>query len=135
MRSLILAAAAAIALPLLTAAPAHADPVVWKWGKLHSADRLATAWGEVGVGQSGFYVRGKLRDARGKGCAWIVLKAQSSTNGKWRSYGFYNCKADTGSFRRDYGGVLQIRVQVCRGTSARPTGKCSRWKTVFTQGG
>ncbi|MFI6479161.1 hypothetical protein ACIBH1_14605 [Nonomuraea sp. NPDC050663] len=129
------ALAAAVALPLLAAAPAHADPAVWKWRKLHSADAKASAWGEVAISQHGFVVYGNLADTRGKGCAWAVLKAQSATNGKWKSHGFYYCKPGVGTFRKDYGAVLQIRVQVCRGTATRPTGSCSRWKTIYTQGG
>jgi hypothetical protein len=64
-----------------------------------------------------------------------VLQAQSASNGKWRTYGFYNCTPGKGKFRKDYRNVLRIKVQVCRGTAKRPTDECSKPKTIMTQGG
>jgi hypothetical protein len=121
--------------PTPASASASADPDTWKWGAIHSTDGLATARGKVTVGQSGLVVYGKLDDSYGKGCSWALIRRQSAANGRWRTHGFYNCVPGTGSFRKDVGGVLQIRAQVCRGTSTRPTGKCSRWRTIYTQGG
>ncbi|MCC5581964.1 hypothetical protein IMZ11_40820 [Microtetraspora sp. AC03309] len=118
-----------------SATPASADPTSWKWGRIHSTDGMATAWGKVIVGQSGLIVSGNLDDTYGKGCSWALIRYQDSRNGRWRTRGVYNCATGTGSFRTGVGGVLQIRVQVCRGTSKRPVNKCSRWKTVYTQGG
>ncbi|GGS98464.1 hypothetical protein ACFFV7_20985 [Nonomuraea spiralis] len=114
---------------------AAADPASWRWGALHSTDGLASARGKVVAGQSGLAVTGYLDDDRGKGCSWVVLRYQSASNGRWRTFGIYNCVPGTGSFRKGVGGVLQIRAQVCRGTSKRPVGRCSRWRTIYTQGG
>ncbi|MEV2267247.1 hypothetical protein [Nonomuraea africana] len=115
--------------------PTVGSPTVWKWGAVHSTDGWATAWGKVAVGQSGLVVSGKLDDSYGKGCSWTLIRYQNSLNGRWRTHGVYNCVTGTGTFRKDVGGVLQIRVRVCRGTAKRPVGKCSRWKTIYTQGG
>jgi hypothetical protein len=132
----LLAVLAAAALPLTVAAtPAEAQPTIWKWKTVHSANGMASAWGKVAISQMGYVVYGNLEDTRGKGCAWAVLRAQSAKNGKWKTYGFYNCVPGKGTFRKDYGAVLQIKVQVCTGTSKRPTGWCSKWKTIMTQGG
>ncbi|MFB4280361.1 MULTISPECIES: hypothetical protein [unclassified Nonomuraea] len=116
-------------------APASAGPTSWKWGALHSTDGMATARGKVVVGQSGLVVTGYLDDTYGKGCSWVLIKYQNASNGRRRTHGVYNCTAGTGSFRKSVGGVLQIWAQVCRGTSKRPVGRCSRWKTIYTQGG
>ncbi|MEW9553667.1 hypothetical protein [Nonomuraea sp. NPDC050783] len=127
--------AAAVVLPLgVAATPASATPAVWKWGPAYSADGMAGSWGKVYLHQFGYQVRGNLEDTRGKGCAWAVLKAQDSRNGRWKTYGFYNCQPGVGTFKKDYRNVVQIRVQVCRGTAARPTGECSTWKPVLTMG-
>ncbi|MEU7002078.1 hypothetical protein [Nonomuraea sp. NPDC046570] len=134
VRVLIGLTVAAAALNL--AGPAAADPTTtWKWGGIHSTDGWATAWGKVTVGQSGLVVHGKLDDSYGKGCSWALIRHQNARNGRWRTDGFYNCVTGTGTFRKDVGGPLQIKVQVCRGTAKRPVNKCSRWKTVYTQGG
>jgi hypothetical protein len=119
----------------VAAAPAAATPAIWKWRSVHSADGMARAWGKVAISQFGYVVYGNLEDTIGKGCAWAVLRAQSAGNGRWKTYGFYNCTPGTGTFRKNYGSVLQIKVQVCRGTSKRPTGECSKQKTIMTQGG
>ncbi|MEV0592897.1 hypothetical protein [Nonomuraea cavernae] len=126
--------AAAIALAV-QGAPAAADPTSWKWGGVHSTDGKATAWGRVVAGQSGLIVKGYLDDTHGKGCSWVLIRRQSGQNGRWRTHGVYNCVPGTGSFSKSVGGVLQIRVQVCRGNATRPVGECSRWKTIYTQGG
>ncbi|GAA3465768.1 hypothetical protein [Nonomuraea roseola] len=127
---------AATTLALSCSPAASAEPVtVWKWGAVHSTDGWATAWGKVSVGQSGLVVSGNLDDSYGKGCSWALIRYQNAGNGRWRTHGVYNCVTGTGTFRKDVGGVLQIRVKVCRGTAKRPVGKCSRWKTVYTQGG
>ncbi|MFG1948794.1 hypothetical protein [Nonomuraea sp. NPDC048826] len=126
---------AALALPFTLAAPAAADPTSWKWRTVYSADGKAGAWGKVSVGQSGFVVRGNVRDVPGKACSWAILRAQSATNGRWKAHGFYYCKPGIGTFRKNYGSVLQIKVQVCRGTAKQPTGSCSKQRTIFTQGG
>ncbi|MEV4067422.1 hypothetical protein [Nonomuraea dietziae] len=127
---------AATTLALSCSPAASAEPAtVWKWGALHSTDGWATAWGKVSVGQSGLVVSGNLDDSYGKGCSWALIRYQNARNGRWRTHGVYNCVTGTGTFRKDLGGVLQIRVKVCRGTAKRPVGKCSRWKTVYTQGG
>ncbi|MFI7445296.1 hypothetical protein [Nonomuraea indica] len=126
---------AALVLPLAVAAPAAATPAVWKWRAVHSADGMASAWGKVAISQFGHVVYGNLEDTRGKGCAWAVLRAQDANNGRWKTFGFYNCTPGVGTFRKDYGSVLQIKVQVCRGTSKAPTGDCSKQKTILTQGG
>ncbi|MEU8323491.1 hypothetical protein AB0C33_34440 [Nonomuraea sp. NPDC048881] len=118
-----------------TAADTAADPASWRWGALHSADGLATARGKVVAGQSGLAVTGTLDDDRGKGCSWLLIRYQSASNGRWRTHGVYNCLPGTGSFRKNVGGALQIRAQVCRGNGARPVGRCSRWRTIYTQGG
>ncbi|TMR22553.1 hypothetical protein ETD86_11210 [Nonomuraea turkmeniaca] len=134
MRLLTLLTAAVLPLAV-AAAPAAADPAIWKWRPVHSADGMAGAWGKVAISQFGYVVYGNLEDTRGKGCAWAVLRAQDARNGRWKVYGFYNCKPGTGTFRKDYGSVLQIKVQVCRGTAKRPTGECSKQKTILTTGG
>ncbi|MEU1390486.1 MULTISPECIES: hypothetical protein [unclassified Nonomuraea] len=126
--------AAVLTLTALSTAAA-ADPASWRWGALHSADGLATARGKVVAGQSGLAVTGTLDDDHGKGCSWVLIRYQSASNGRWRTHGVYNCVPGTGSFRKNVGGALQIRAQVCRGTSARPVGRCSRWRTIYTQGG
>ncbi|NRQ38765.1 hypothetical protein HII36_44125 [Nonomuraea sp. NN258] len=133
MRLLAVLAAAAV-LPL-AAAPASADPAMWKWRTVHSADGMASAWGKVAISQFGYVVYGNLEDTRGSGCAWAVLRAQDARNGRWKTHGYYYCKPGVGTFRKDYGSVLQIKVQVCRGNSKRPTGACSKSKTIFTTGG
>ncbi|MER5622106.1 hypothetical protein ABT061_13795 [Streptosporangium sp. NPDC002544] len=128
----------AAALALGGSAPALAStaaPTVWKWGPLHSTDGLAAAWGKVAVGQSGLVVYGTLEDTRGSGCAWAQIRYLSARNGRWHTASYYNCVPGPGTFRKNVGGVLQIKARTCRGTSARPTGRCSRWKTVYTQGG
>ncbi|MGN9844435.1 hypothetical protein ACTMTI_40545 [Nonomuraea sp. H19] len=130
----LLALLTAIALPLTVAAPAAATPAIWKWRTVHSADGMASAWGKVAISQSGYVVYGNVEDTRGRGCAWAVLRAQSARNGSWKTHGYYNCTPGTGTFRKDYGGVLQIKVQVCRGDKKRPTGECSKWKSIFTTG-
>ncbi|GAB1822627.1 hypothetical protein [Herbidospora sp. RD11066] len=135
MKLRILTAVAAAALTLTAATPAHAAPGVWKWGGIHSTDGWATAWGRITAGQSGYFVSGNLDDSRGKGCSWVLIKAMSPVNGKWKTHGIYNCVAGTGTFRKNVGGALQIRAQVCRGTSKKPVNKCSKWKTIWTQGG
>ncbi|MEU7894488.1 hypothetical protein AB0B45_16720 [Nonomuraea sp. NPDC049152] len=126
---------AAAVIVLAGATPAAADPTVWKWGPVYSTDGHAEAKGAVAVGQSGFVVSGRLVDTRGAGCSWVQIKAMSSENGRWRTARFANCVPGSGSFRKGVGGVLQVRVRVCRGTATRETGRCSRWKTVYTQGG
>ncbi|TMR90329.1 hypothetical protein [Nonomuraea basaltis] len=131
----LLALLAVVALPLTVAAPAAADPAIWKWRTVHSTDGMASAWGKVAISQFGYVVYGNLEDTRGKGCAWAVLRAQSASNGRWKTYGFYNCTPGTGTFRKSYGSVLQIKVQVCRGNSKRPIDECSKWKSIFTTGG
>lgn len=138
-----LAVLALAALPLTMAAPAEAatapakaaTPAVWKWRSIHSTDGMARAWGKVSIHQFGYLVTGTVEDTLGKGCAWVVFKAQSASNGRWKSFGFYNCVPGNGTFRKDYRNVLQIKAQVCRGTSKRPVDECSRWKTIMTQGG
>ncbi|MED7923997.1 hypothetical protein SMD20_07135 [Nonomuraea sp. LP-02] len=135
IRALTTAAVAAAVALTASAQPAAAAPTSWKWGAIRSTDGMATAWGKVVVGQSGLAVTGNLDDTYGKGCSWAVIKYQSARNGRWRTHGIYNCVPGTGTFRKNVGGVLQIRIQVCRGTATRPTGKCSRWRTVWTQGG
>jgi hypothetical protein len=131
----LLALLAAAALPLAAATPAEATPAIWKWRSIHSTDGMARAWGKVSIHQFGYLVTGTLEDTLGKGCAWAVFKAQSASNGRWKTFGFYNCVPGNGTFRKDYRNVLQIKVQVCRGTSKRPVDECSRWKTIMTQGG
>ncbi|MCK2213427.1 hypothetical protein MF672_006415 [Actinomadura sp. ATCC 31491] len=134
MRKLALLAAAAV-LPLTVAAgPASAQPAIWKWGPVHSADGMASSWGKAYLHQFGYLVRGSLEDTRGKGCAWAVLNAQDSRDGRWKSYGFYNCRPGVGTFKKDYRNVLRIRVQVCRGNATRPTGECSGWKWILKMG-
>jgi hypothetical protein len=135
LRSLALLLASAAIVPLAVATPAAAQPAIWKWRSIHSTDGMARAWGKVAIHQFGYLVTGNVEDTLGKGCAWVVLKSQSASNGRWKSYGFYNCVPGTGTFRKDYRNALQIKVQVCRGNSKRPTGECSRWKTIMTQGG
>ncbi|NAS21900.1 hypothetical protein GT755_09410 [Herbidospora sp. NEAU-GS84] len=134
MKRRILTAVAAAALTL-TATPAHAAPTTWKWGGIHSTDGWATAWGKITVGQSGHRISGNLDDSRGRTCSWLLIKSMSATNGRWRTHGIYNCVAGTGTFTKNLGGVLQIRAQVCRGTAKKPVNKCSKWKTIWTQGG
>ncbi|MFE3450505.1 hypothetical protein ACFXJ8_16380 [Nonomuraea sp. NPDC059194] len=131
----LLGVTAAAAIVLAGAAPAVADPTVWKWGPVHSTDGHAQARGAVAVGQSGFVVYGKLADTRGSGCSWVQIRAMSSENGRWRSARFANCVPGTAGFRKSIGGVLQIKLRVCRGSDTRATGRCSRWKTIYTQGG
>lgn len=134
-RSLGVLTAAALLTLGLSAPAASADPTVWRWGKIQSTDGWATAWGKVSVGQSGFVVTGNLDDSYGKTCSWLLLKYMSSQNGRWRTHGIYNCQTGSGTFRKSVGGVLQIKAMACRGTSKRPLNKCSRWKTIYTQGG
>ncbi|WP_283136873.1 hypothetical protein [Rhizohabitans arisaemae] len=116
----------------VSAAPAAATE--WKWGPIRSADGLAKAKGKVFVGQNGYAISGTVTDTRGPGCAWLRVRYQSSTNGRWRTVSFYNCVPGSGTFRKELGGVLQVKAQTCRGNSDRSTGSCSRAKTVYTQG-
>ncbi|MGW4473383.1 hypothetical protein ACWENQ_27295 [Nonomuraea sp. NPDC004354] len=134
MRTLLgLIAAAVVAVS--GAVPAAADPTVWRWGPVRSTDGHAEAAGKVAAGQSGLVVSGMLADTRGAGCSWVQIKGMSSENGRWRTASAGACVPGTKGFRRDVGGVLHIRVRVCRGTATGPTGRCSRWRTVYTQGG
>ncbi|MFD1936290.1 MULTISPECIES: hypothetical protein [Nonomuraea] len=126
---------AAAVIVLAGATPAGADPTVWKWGPVHSTDGHAEARGTVAVGQSGFVVSGRLVDTRGAGCSWVQIRAMSSENGRWRTARSANCVPGARAFRKDVGSALQVRVRVCRGTAAKATGRCSSWKTVYTQGG
>ncbi|GIH78727.1 hypothetical protein [Planobispora longispora] len=134
-----LTAAAALTLAGSTAASAEtaasASASTWKWGPIHSTDGHATAKGKVVVTQHSFQVRGSLSDTRGKGCSWVILRWQSSGNGKWSSAGYWNCTPGTGTFRKNVGLPLKIKAKVCRGNSSRPTGWCTSWKTIYTQGG
>ncbi|GIH92494.1 hypothetical protein ACFFMN_03940 [Planobispora siamensis] len=130
-----LTAAAALTVGGSTAASADAAATGWKWGPIHSTDGHATAKGKVVVTQSAFQIRGSLSDTRGKGCSWVLLRWQSSGNGKWSSAGYWNCTPGTGTFRKNVAHPLQIKAKVCRGNSSRPTGWCTSWKTIYTQGG
>ncbi|GAA2212310.1 hypothetical protein GCM10009850_077720 [Nonomuraea monospora] len=133
MRSLVvLVTAAAVSLTL--SVPAAATPALRKWRAVHSADGMASAWGEVAIHQFGHLVTGNLEDTRGKGCAWAVLRSQGSRDGRWRDHGFYNCVPGVGTFRKDYRDARQVKVRVCRGTAQRPTGGCSAWKTILRPG-
>ncbi|MBB2910871.1 hypothetical protein FHS43_002134 [Streptosporangium becharense] len=129
------AAAAALTLAGSAAASAESASTVWKWGSIHSSDHGARANGKVVAAQSGLEVRGTLYDNARSGCGWVLLHYQSSTNGKWRAANYWNCANGPGTFREKVGGVLQIKAKVCRGTSKRPTGRCSGWRTIYTQGG
>ncbi|MEU6999727.1 hypothetical protein [Nonomuraea sp. NPDC046570] len=128
-------ASASLAPTAATASAAGAIPSIWRWGPLYSTDGMAEAKGTVAVHQFGFLVDGKLEDTRGKGCAWVSIRSMSAKNGRWRTASYYNCVPGIGTFRKDVGDVLQIKIRTCRGNSTRPTGWCSRWKTVYTQGG
>ncbi|MFD8558796.1 hypothetical protein ACWDOR_25100 [Streptosporangium canum] len=131
-----LTAAAALTLGGSTpASAATADPSVWRWGPIYSGDGHAEARGKVAVGQSGFVVYGTLEDTRGSGCSWVHVRYLNARNGRWHTASYYNCVPGAGSFRKNVGGVLQIKAKACRGNSSRPTGWCSRWKTIYTQGG
>lgn len=130
----LLAFLVALALPLTLATPASAAARSWNWGSVYSSDAKARAWGKVTVGKSGFTVTGSVRDTPGKACSWVIVRGQSAKNGRWKNVGFYNCRTGVGTFRRNFGYVLQMKVQVCRGTAYRPTGKCSKQRTIFTQG-
>ncbi|SEL91334.1 hypothetical protein [Nonomuraea pusilla] len=125
--------AAAVALAAL-APPAAAAPS-WKWGRIVSADGMGAAWGKVTARGAGLVVSGYVDDTRGRGCTWLLIRYQDSGNGRWRTHGVYNCVPGAGSFSKRVGDPLQIKAQVCRGTARRPVDECSRWKTVFTQGG
>ncbi|GAA3090348.1 hypothetical protein GCM10010485_30670 [Streptosporangium carneum] len=116
------------------AASAAALPSIWKWGPVYSTDGHAEARGKVALAQSGFVVYGSLEDTLGSGCSWAQVRALSA-RGKVSTASYYNCVPGKGTFRKDYGAVLTIKVRACRGTATRPTGRCSRWKTVYTQGG
>ncbi|GIN00594.1 hypothetical protein [Planomonospora venezuelensis] len=130
-----LTAAAALTVAGSTAASADSAAGSWKWGPIHSTDGHATAKGKVVVTQSAFQIRGSLYDTRGKGCSWVQLRWQSSTTGKWSSAAYWNCTPGTGTFRKNVSYPLQIKAKVCRGNSSRPTGWCTSWKTIYTQGG
>ncbi|MFC4060773.1 hypothetical protein ACFOWE_20930 [Planomonospora corallina] len=130
-----LTAAAALVLGGSTAASAATATSGWKWGPIHSTDGHATARGKIVVTQSAFQIRGSLDDTRGRGCSWILLRWQKGSDGRRGSAAYYNCTPGTGTFRKNISYPLTVEAKVCRGTSKKPTDRCSSWKTIYRQGG
>ncbi|MEV4107024.1 hypothetical protein [Nonomuraea sp. NPDC049695] len=128
--------AVAAAVLMASASPALANPEVWNWGSIYSADRAGKAKGKVMHDRPGFVVNGKLYDFPGrKGCSWLTFRWVKEKGGKgYKTY--HNCSGTKPlEFSFPTGYMLSIEGKVCRGTSTKATGKCSTWEGVWAQGG
>ncbi|GGO64971.1 hypothetical protein [Nonomuraea cavernae] len=117
-------------------AVAAANPVVWSWGSIRSADRAGLARGKVVQDRPGFVVNGKLYDLPGRaGCSWLQLRWVKEDGSKGaKTYG--NCsESRPAAFSVGVGYVVSIEGRVCRGTSDQITGACSSWEGVWARGG
>ncbi|MEV0594020.1 hypothetical protein [Nonomuraea cavernae] len=129
-------ATAATSAPAAAPAGAAANPVIWSWGSIYSADRAGLAKGKVVQDRPGFVVNGKLYDLPGRtGCSWLKLRWVKEDGGKGAKT-YSNCSGSKpAGFSVGVGYVLMIEGMVCRGTSERITGACSSWEGVWSQGG
>ncbi|MER6947022.1 hypothetical protein ABT294_23590 [Nonomuraea sp. NPDC000554] len=128
----LLIASAAVALP--AAASTSANPEIWSWGPIQSADRAGKAKGKVVLDRPGFVVNGKLYDLPGReGCSWLRFRWVKEDSGKGAKT-FHTCSG-TKQFSFGTGYMLSIEGQVCRGDSKKITGRCSSWDGVWAQGG
>ncbi|WP_433240783.1 hypothetical protein ACQPYK_35095 [Streptosporangium sp. CA-135522] len=108
----------------------------WHWGPTASSDTKGWAGGTVRTGGSGLRIQGDLYDGGGsRTCSWLKVKWLTD-HGRYRTATFKNCsQSRTLAFRVNAGHMLSAQAKVCRGTSARITGKCSQWEGVWSQGG
>ncbi|GII61947.1 hypothetical protein Skr01_20320 [Sphaerisporangium krabiense] len=108
----------------------------WEWGPTASTDFKGWASGEIRTTRSGLRISGDVYDGGGaRTCTWLKIKWLTD-RGKWRTATYKNCsQSRTRSFRINAGYMLTSSAKVCRGTSARVTGKCSHWEGVWSQGG
>ncbi|MEQ4719054.1 hypothetical protein [Nonomuraea sp. B19D2] len=130
------AVAAAVLVASATPALASANPEVWNWGSIYSADRAGKAKGKVVHDRPGFVVSGKLYDFPGRtGCSWLKFRWVKEEGGK--GYKTYHTCSGTKplEFSFEAGYILSIEGKVCRGTAKTVTGKCSTWEGVWAQGG
>lgn len=119
-----------------SSASAASAASVWRWGPFASSDARGWAIGNVRSGRSGMRISGDLYDRSGaRTCTWIKVKWLTD-RGRYRTAKFRNCShSKPRAFRVNTGYILLANAQVCRGTSKRITGKCSRWRQVWAQGG
>lgn len=128
----LLIASASIAAP----AAAAANPEIWNWGSIYSADKAGKAKGKVVLDRPGFVVSGKLYDFPGRsGCSWLKFRWVKDDGGRGAK-AFHNCSGTKPlKFSFPTGYMLSIEGRVCRGTAVKATGKCSGWDGVWSQGG
>jgi hypothetical protein len=121
---------------IATPAAAAANPEIWNWGSIYSADRAGKAKGKVLLDRPGFVVSGKLYDFPGRGgCSWLKFRWVKDDAGKG-SRTLHNCSGTKPlAFSFGTGYMLSIEGKVCRGTAKKITGKCSTWDGVWAQGG
>ncbi len=119
----------AIALVAVLAAP----PQVWHWGPVSATNAAGRAHGLVTLDGSVFTVSGRLTDT-GKGCSWLAFRWTTDV-GAHRSKTIKNCSNRALKFAFKPGTMLSMEGRVCRGTSTKPTGRCSGWDGVWAQGG
>ncbi|MFI6176018.1 hypothetical protein ACIA8R_10840 [Nonomuraea sp. NPDC051191] len=130
--AIMLIASASIAVP----AGASANPEVWSWGSIYSADRAGKAKGKVLLDRPGFVVSGRLYDFPGRtGCSWLQFRWVEDDGGKGHKT-YRNCSGTRPlEFSVKTGYMLSIEGRVCRGTARKITGNCSVWEGVWAQGG
>ncbi|MEU1387384.1 MULTISPECIES: hypothetical protein [unclassified Nonomuraea] len=128
----MLIASASIAVP----AGASANPEIWSWGSIYSADRAGKAKGKVLLDRPGFVVSGRLYDFPGRtGCSWLQLRWVKDGGGAGHKT-YRNCSGTKPlEFSLETGYMLSIEGRVCRGTARKITGNCSVWEGVWAQGG
>lgn len=135
----VLGLAAPLAVPASAAAATvsagtAATAGTWRWGPVKATDRQGWAQGTIVATGSGLRIKGVLYDAGGKACSWLGFRYLSD-KGKWKERAYRYCKTGGGSFSFHAGHFLIAKAKVCRGTVTRATGKCSSWKTIWSQGG
>ncbi|WP_371784369.1 hypothetical protein [Streptosporangium subroseum] len=108
----------------------------WHWGPITSSDRKGRAGGIIRSTGSGLRISGNLYDGAGAHtCSWLKIKWLTD-KGKYRTATFKNCSRSKAlPFQVNAGYMLSSQARVCRGTSAKITGKCSGWDGVWSQGG
>ncbi|GAA3565002.1 hypothetical protein GCM10022419_052090 [Nonomuraea rosea] len=134
--AVLVIASASFAVPAAASTGAAANPEIWSWGSIYSADRAGKAKGRVVLDRPGFVVSGKLYDFPGrKGCSWLAFRWVKASGGKgYKTY--HSCSGTKPlSFALKTGYMLSIEGKVCRGTAGKVTGKCSGWEGVWSQGG
>lgn len=123
-----------LAAPLAVPAPAAASAGTWRWGPVKTTDRQGWAQGTIVATGSGLRIKGVLYDTGGRACSWLGFRYLSA-KGKWKERAYRYCKTGGGAFAFTGGHFLIAKAKVCRGTVTRATGKCSSWKTIWSQGG